>query len=459
MRSSRTCLQLGLWILLVAPAHAEDGSDPSASRAPVWLRLSGDYRVRYESVDDSFRAGTSGPDSLLVERLLLAARADFQRFYLGAELQDSRTQGHRAETPLGTDDSNALELIGAYVGLRADEIIESGDSLDVVAGRFTIDVGSRRFVARNAFRNTLNVFTGVQGVWKGRSGTRVQTFYTLPVDRRPLDREGLEDDERDADEESARIRFWGIDVLRENVVAGLAAELFLFGLDEEDARDIQTADRELWTPGLRVFSDPERPWSFEIEAAAQFGDARRTTAPTDVTDLERSAFFLHAHVARQLASTWSPRIVLQFDYASGDDDPTDRDDERFDTLFGVPRFDFGPTGIYGAFARSNLQSPGVRLELRPSDSLNGFIGYRANFLADKTDTFTTAGVRDVSGSAGSFIGHQLEARLRKSLVNGMLSIEAGGAYLADGRFLREAPNATRDGGVLYGYLQITVSIR
>lgn len=431
----------------------------SALGAPDWLRIGLNYRVRYESLDDSFRAGTSGPDRLLVERLLLSVRAEGKSFYLAAELQDSRTQLDKDETPLGTDDSNAAELLQGYVGYRTASLFAEGDSLELMAGRMTIDVGTRRFVARNDFRNTINSFTGVQAVWKGSEGTRIQTFYTLPVDRRPTDRDDLEDDEIDGDEESRRIRFWGIDVTQEKLAFGVSAEVFLFGLDERDGRGIQTTDRDLLTPGFRLFNSPKDPWSFEIEAATQFGDSRSSAAATNRRDLDHSAQFLHVHVARQLSGAWSPRIVLQYDYASGDDDSADGDNERFDALFGARRFDFGPTGIYGALARANLQSPGVRLELKPSETVNGFIGYRAAYLADKTDTFTTAGVRDATGSAGSFIGHQFEARVRKNLMGGKLQLEVGGAYLSDGRFLREAPNATGGGGTLYGYVQATLSFQ
>jgi hypothetical protein len=454
-------LTLSSALLQAGVAQAEEKQSPLASSlgAPDWLRIGLNYRVRYEALDDSFRAGTSGPDRLLVERLLLSIRAEGKTFYLGAELQDSRTQLDKDETPLGTDDSNAAELLQGYFGYRMGNLIAEGDMLDLTAGRMTIDVGTRRLVARNDFRNTINSFTGFQAVWKGSKGTRLQTFYTLPVDRRPTDRDDLEDDEIDADEESRRIRFWGIDVTQEKLVFGVNAELFLFGLDERDGRGIETTDRDLLTPGFRLWNSPKDPWSFEIEAATQFGDSRRTAATSDVRDLDHSARFLHLHVARQLSGPWSPRFVAQYDYASGDDDSADGDNERFDTLFGARRFDFGPTGIYGALARTNLQSPGVRLEVKPSETVNGFIGYRAVYLADKTDTFTTAGVRDATGSSGSFIGHQFEARVRKNLMNGRLQLDVGGAYLSDGRFLREAPNATGGGGTLYGYVQATLNFQ
>lgn len=143
-------------------------------------------------------------------------------------------------------------------------------------------------------------------------------------------------------------------------------------------RDVPMAKRDLLTPGLRFFTDPAKGvWDFEIEATVQVGESRSTISPSNTGDLDHRAGFVHAEVARTLAAPWSPRFVLEYDFASGDEDPNDGENNRFDSLLGVPRGDFGPTGIYGALARSNISSPGARIQPEPSSNLGGFLGYRA----------------------------------------------------------------------------------
>ena len=129
-------------------------------------------------MDNTFRIVGPAQDELLVSRLLVHARATGERYYGGVELQDSRAWLHKDLTPVGTDDVNALEPLQLYAGYRTDK-------LDVQLGRMTMDVGSRRFVARNRTRNTLNGFTGINVRWTlpGRRG--LQAFLTMPTARLP----------------------------------------------------------------------------------------------------------------------------------------------------------------------------------------------------------------------------------------------------------------------------------
>ncbi len=425
------------------------------ARVPENLTISVNYRLRYETLDGRFRSGLLGSDQILAQRLLVAAEYDFGGFYVGAELQDSRQHLADTGTPLGGDDVNAVELLRGYVGYRAESAFRTGDRLDVTAARITMDVGSRRLTARNRFRNTINGFTGLNAVWTGPGDDTLQAFYTLPVARRPADLARLLDNEVEVDEENSRQRFWALHYTRPQTFGDLTAEVYLFGLQEKDRDDLQTRDRSLLTPGFRLYKERSAGgFDYEIETALQFGHAALSSAP-DAPRLDALAHFHHLHLGYTFDDAWRTRVLLQYDYASGDDDPTDGDNGRFDTLFGARRFEFGPTGIYGALARSNVNAPGARLEVQPTTRWRGFVGYRAAFLAAGRDALTTAGVQDATGGAGRFVGHQVETRVRYDLIPGAVRLEAGAAYLKDGRFLETAPNTSPSSDSLYGYSQIT----
>lgn len=445
----------------VAPASAQGPAAAPfrlnpAIGAPGWLTVGGSYRLRYETLDGRFRHGETGSDQILVERLLLQARAQWGHVYAGGELEDSRAQLADAGTHLGTDSVDAFEPLQAYAGVQAQDIFAAGDRLDVEGGRFTMDLGSRRLIARNRFRNTLNAFTGLQARWHGAGGTDVTAFFVLPIDRMPTANAALLDNAVRLDSESWHTRLWGVFVSRPALIGRATGEAYLFGLTDEDRPGHAAIARELYTPGIRIVANPaDDAWDYEIEAAMQFGTVQ--ASKTSTRKLDRLAGLLHASVGYRWDAMWKPRLSLEYDYASGDEHPGDGTDNRFDTLYGARRFDFGPTGIYGAFARSNLETPGVRLEIAPSKRLDAMVGYRLFWLASARDAWTTAGLQDASGRAGDFLGEQIEARLRYEVLPGNLELEFGGALMTHGTFQREVSGAPAAANSTYGYAAATVS--
>lgn len=159
------------------------------------------------------------------------------------------------------------------------------------------------------------------------------------------------------------------------------------------------------------------------------------------------AWFVHVDAGYSFPGPARLRVSLEFDQASGDG--PGRTFRRFDTLFGMRRADLAPAGIYSAIGRTNILTPGLRIEAAPGKRFDAFAVYRAMWLADRTDAFSTTGVRDPTGQSGRFAGHQVEARMRYWLVPGLLRAEVNGVWLAKGRFLNSAPNAPRTGDTHY----------
>jgi hypothetical protein len=79
------------------------------------------------------------------------------------------------------------------------------------------------------------------------------------------------------------------------------------------------------------------------------------------------------------------------------------------------------------------------------------------WLASRTDSFSTTGVRDVSGRAGAFAGHQVDARFRWWVKPAKLRLELDGVLLAKGHFQEMAPNATPGTTTAYGSANLTAS--
>lgn len=423
--------------------------------APEGLSASGSIRTRYEALTGQFRPGFDDDDDSVVIRTRLFAEYDTGPIRIGGELIDSRAYDTDPASPVSASEVNALEPVQAYIGADLGAAFGAGSAATFDVGRFVMDVGSRRLVADDTFRNTTNGFTGARFGWAGKGKKHLQLFFVLPQTRLPSDKESVLDNEVKLDRESFDLTFWGAFVSLPDAIAGVALNAYVFGLDEDDSLRGETRNRHLITPGVRLFREPsEGGWDFEIEGVYQFGTIRTGTAPA-APKQDVSAAFLHVGVGRQLAGAWTPRLSLEFDYATGD--RSGGNYSRFDTLYGSRSSDFGPTGIYGPLGRANIVSPALRLQVADGKRWEGQASYRAAWLETGSDSFASTGVRDPAGVSGRFAGHQIEARVRYWLLPKVLRLETGAAVLLRGRFLQEAPNAAGNGDTVYGYSDLTFS--
>jgi len=437
-------LSLPLLLALSSPAFAEDG-----------LTVTGSVRLRYESIDGQARTGFNDSDDLLNLRSIVGAEYRRGGFRIGGELYDSRVYGDDPGTPVTTGEVNTFELVQAYVGYDIPDAFGKETRLGLQAGRFTLNLGSRRLIAADDYRNTTNGYTGLRADLGLGGATSATLIYTLPQIRLPDDRASIDASKVRFDRESFDLVLWGGLATKRFGDKRSAVELSFYHLGERDALRRPTRDRSLDTIGLRFYREPAPGrWDYESETIHQVGTISSSPTPT-AASLDVSAWFAHLEVGYGFRHRWSPRLALEFDYASGDGRGSKFG--RFDTLFGMRRGELAPAGLYNAVGRANLVSPVLRLEATPSKRLDGFVAYRPLWLASRFDSFSTTGVRDASGNSGRFAGHQVEARLRYWLIAKRLRLEWNGLLLAKGRFLREAPNAPRGGDTIYNSFNATVS--
>lgn len=430
-----------------------------ALHAAEWLILGGSHRTRYEGLLNQFRPGLGENDEALALRTLFVLGAHVGPVSVVGELQDSRAYLTDENSGVSTIVVNALEPLQGYVNLHLEDAFMAGAQLDVRVGRQTMDLGGRRLVARNRFRNTIQSYTGVTSHWYTSGGTRVFAFAVLPVRVEPsnADRDALLDNRIAIDRESFDLAFWG--VFAEHPLGfGIAMEAYVLGLHERDGPGYASRNRQLYTPGLRVARDPERgQWDVDVESVIQFGTRRSSTSPSDSDDDGVLAQFHHASAGYTFDASWLPRVSAEFDYASGDDPSTAGRYERFDSLFGPRRTEFGPTDIYGPLGRENIISAGLRFGAVPHPIVDSYLSWRANWLADDRDVFARTELVDPEGRSGVFAGNQIELRTRVWLIPDSLRWELGGAAFIQGPFMRNAPNATDNGNPLFVYTDLEFS--
>jgi hypothetical protein len=433
--------------MLAEPASAQDVAEG--------LTVMGSMRLRYEAIAGQARAGFNESDALVNLRTAILAEYRTRDVRIGVELYDSRVWGDRTGTPVTTNEVNALEPVQAYVAGDIDGAFGAGTKLTLTAGRMTLNLGSRRLVAADDYRNTTNGYTGIRADIAASHGWKATLVYTLPQVRLPDDDAGIRDAQVRLDRESFDLVLWGGQVSKAKALGPAMAELTWFHLGERDGPGTATRDRSLDTFGGRIIDEPRAGrFDYEVEAFYQVGHVSTSLAPIAPRQ-SVSASFVHADAGYSFLGAWKPRMSVEFDRASGDR-PGGRYG-RFDTLFGMRRADLAPAGLYNAVGRANLTTVGVRLEATSSERLDWFAVYRPMWLAAGQDSFSTTGVRDVSGRSGHFAGHQFEARVRYWLVPARLRFEFDGLLLTKGRFLRDAPNAPAGRSTRYGSFNLTAS--
>jgi len=431
--------------------------------SPDGLTVRVNLHSRTEGIRGQFRPANTSRDFLQSFRTDVAVEYDAGPVRLGAEFRDARGIGQDLGTSAGVAEINSFEPLQAYAAVELNGLAEATPASALLLGRFTMDIGAGRFVARPDFANSVNSYTSAMLDWRNAAQDRLVAFLTLPSTRLPNDAKGLRTDAFRLDRARSAIRFYGGSYARRSLLGTgllgtIGGEAYAYRLAERDSPDQPTRNRHLLTIGVRLLRPAKaRAFDFETEAARQTGRARLTSAVTDRASLPVEAYLFHGEVGRRFAAAWTPRASLHADDASGDDRDPARI-TRLDSLYGAPRVDFGPTSLYGAINRSNLRSVGFRLKAVPSKRLDGFVMLRALWLDSRTDAFAATGIRDRAGQSGRYAGDQLEGRVRYTVVSKRFRVELGGAVLDKARFLRRAPNAPRTGDTLYGYLDLVADL-
>ena len=144
------------------------------------------------------------------------------------------------------------------------------------------------------------------------------------------------------------------------------------------------------------------------------------------------------------AHPWKPRLSLFYGYASGDRDPDDNQNNRFERFFGFAR----PWSADDYIVFENLSTPKIRLELQPAKDLRIDTGFSRYWLASSTDRLNNLGNvpgpgtynRDRTGQSGDSAGYEFDVRIRYRLA-ARLDTQLGYAHFSNGRFVRERQEA------------------
>lgn len=413
-----------------------------------WLDIGLDYRFRYEYRDNDFRRGRDTIDEpiLLRTRGFVAIKNILDPLRFTLEVEDARRNHSQFTREFDTRDVNYAEPIQAYAELYFKDTPLGKDDLgnerpiSVRAGRHAFEYTDRRLLARNEWRNTTNNFQGVRTIiGQQKNDWQVDLLALKPVQRFT----------NQLDEVDHAQDFYGVigDWRRWSEVVTLQPYYYLLKQDgnkvEFDANGKAAAantkiDREIHTAGIRAYGVVGKTgWDYDVSYAKQWGNQDRlSNAGAFISELDHDAYAYNAEIGYSFNHPWKPRLSAFYGVASGDKNPTDGKNNRFERLFGFAR----PWSNNDYFQMENLVAPKVRVEFDPKVSwLEGLkvdAGYSWYRLDQERDRWNGAGLRDNTGRSGKDVGEEVDIRVRFP-INKYIAANLGYAHFWAGDFTKE----------------------
>lgn len=412
-----------------------------------WLDIGLDYRFRYEYRDNDFRRGRDTIDEpiLLRTRGFVAIKNILDPLRFTLEVEDARRNHSQFTREFDTRDVNYAEPIQAYAELYFKETPLGKDDLgnerpiSVRAGRHAFEYTDRRLLARNEWRNTTNNFQGVRTI----IGQQKNDWQLDLLALKPVQRFTNQLDEVDHAQD-----FYGVigDWRRWSEVVTLQPYYYLLKQDgnkvEFDTNGRAAAanakiDREIHTAGIRAYGVVGKTgWDYDVSYAKQWGNQDRlSNAGAFISELDHDAYAYNAEVGYSFNHPWKPRLSAFYGVASGDKNPTDGKNNRFERLFGFAR----PWSNNDYFQMENLIAPKVRVEFDPIvEWLPGLkidTGYSWYRLDQERDRWNGAGLRDNTGRSGKDVGEEVDIRVRFP-INKYIAANLGYAHFWAGDFTK-----------------------
>jgi len=396
---------------------------------PEWLHLGLDFRTRYEAYSQSVKKNETTGAAQSSERTDVQIGIHYKPFKFHVEFLDARplyNYGLTASSRM--EDRN--DLLQLYGSVGTDNFLGSGLPTELQIGKFTQAFGKSRLIARSNYSNVPFTFVGAHWTLGTRKDWEVRAFVMRPV----------QNHQTSPDTVPSNTLFSGMSYLDQRM-PWFHTEMYAFyisqneqaqgttGINQDQTTQGQLAD--LYTLGFRLFKpEAKATFDYEIESAYQFGQsALKPGSPV----LNTFGYFQHAEIGYTFALPWTPSIRFKYDYASGDSDPNDNTNGRFNPLFGTQNFPFTYTGIWSLFKRANISSPGYVVSVEPLKDVHLIFKQRFWWLAQSKDEFVGAGLQDPTGRAGKYVGSELDLRLAWTVSQNLL-LEGGWLYLIKGSY-------------------------
>jgi alginate export protein len=422
--------------LLQAPAAPAQDKTPPAPPAPdsffktliKQVSLDGQARFRFEYRDPvayTDLPASTRSDDLFLERLRINLKFtvtdDIDVFI---QPQDQRVWGQEASV---LSDEKNLDLHQGFVEFR--NLL--GEPVTVKIGRQELSYGDQRLISPLDWSNIARAWDGIK-VRYGPGTWWIDGFYTVI-------KEG-----NGAGEDQDFFGFYGSYV----GVADHEVDLYVLGRSFRDGSFTDerggVGDLVDGTVGARL-KGKAAGFDYTLEGMEQFGHLAKDRI---------KAYAFAATLGYTFDMDWKPRLGIEFNQASGDNDPADGKHGTFDPLFPFFHYYQGFADIFGWKNARDLMGS---LKVAPTDSLSIQVDVHQFWLVQERDAwYNDPGAvirRDPTGNAGQKIGSEIDLHARVS-AGKWVKFWFGWSHFFPGSFVKNTPGTDRS--MDWFFFQMTV---
>ncbi len=416
---------LGAILLLTSQANAGDLIN---KHLPSYVKADVQVRYRLESKEDfDFNDSREDTDVYHLLRTRLGLNyAPVKQVEAYVQMQDSRVFDMQdyAESTV----AHYMDLRQLYISLK--DLLEPQGILPhtkITFGRQSLHLGAGRLVGDPDWSNIGQTFdAGRVGFLWDDLKLKVDLFGgNFTANKSPREGNDLYD-RSTRDTAGGYYASWDVD-------KKLSVEQYL--ISRKTNKNVSfgpsgSGEVDEYTAGGRIVAKELKGFDYEVEMAGQWGD---------FNDQNVSAMMGIALIGYTFNIPWKPRLGFEYDYASGDTDPTDGTRHTFDNLWPANHMFYGYMDLA---ALQNLNDYRFSLSINPSQKLKMTADlhmmyvdtpkdslYAANRSAART---ATAGLSQVNAHAGNEIDVWASYKIcpYASLALGYSHFFAG-QYLAD----------------------------
>ena len=463
-----------------APAVGKAPESNPLSLADGLLTFDMQERVRWEIRENNYDFNSNvrslTDDNWIEQRFrigLLVKPTDWLKIY--AQGQDSRKiLSDRPNFPgqLGAEGDDAFDLRQGYL-----EIGNVKDfPLTLKIGRQILAYGDERLVGSFDWNNIGRTFDAVKLRWEEKKWSLDAFASTVVV---PTRSKYNQSDFANGNETDRGQIFSGL-YFSTTALPFQTTDVYAFHLHEETGPKYQPlalGDTNFVTLGLRVKSKPgvfhHAPAPAPDGKSVADGKSAPPPPPAPlplgldydgefafqtgkVRGLDLTAFAVHAGLGYTFEAPWTPRLGVEYNYATGDTNPADGNLETFQNLFPTNHKFYG---FMDVFSWQNMHNPAISLKVAPCKKVTAQLDFHGFWLATNEDVWYRANgttavrpLNTLARNADKYAGSELDFTVTYKPLK-QLSFLAGYSHFFAGTYLKDT-GAHDDAD--FGYVQATI---